>query len=418
MSRIYTQYSEQTPVIFAPIPPAGLKLNQIQSSIRLSWEDPVLYEDGFVVERKTTSGLWKTLYFTPFNKGFFDDYGPFEVGEEYTYRVKSYSILANQKYFFSSPSNESSVVYFESTAVSSDSFLIEFGDSAQVTIGLSGSVRARIKDYELNKDYLWFFDKNVISLIDNDSFADIIPIESGSTQVTVKRLDDNEEATLDMIITASSVADNPSYPTSIRGTSVNNSMNDILWNFVASESDCISHFDIYRKKRENNQTKHNLLNYDDMSENKIWSIPYEANKSTFNYRDFGLDSGTRYVYTVIAVNRFGLTSALNGEEIYDYVSNGRYSIIETESSSIDIDPSAALVSPNDSLYLGVVNNSGATILESDWSIEQNNSNSQLDVKEVDFAYYKASDKSVSEDVVSLSVNSDMAKSKVIVTDVV
>lgn len=417
MSRIYSQYSEPTVVTFAPAAPSGVKLNQIQKAIRLSWEDQAMYEDGFVIERKDGSGSWQTLYFSAYNRGYFDDYGPFTDGAQYTYRVKSYSILASQRYFFSEASQEVSVTYSYSDSLATEtSISIVFGETESASVEISNAFRVYLEGCEEGVDYLWFSSNGAVSVVDGNSFASIIPLETGDAVVTARRRSDGEEAVLYLSVYTDKINQNPDPPVSIRGTAVNNSMIDILWN--SESSDDLSHFDIYRIKRENTRSKNSLINYSDLSENRIASVPYTSGSSNFSHRDSGLISGTKYIYTVVAVNKYGLTSMFSGEERYDYVLNNSYSTVKTEVSDVDVDPPLAFVAPNSSVYLGVVNNTDALIEDSNWEIEQNTSNSKIEFEEVDFAYYGASDKTVSEDIVKLSVKNSAARSKIVVTETI
>ena len=135
MSIIYSQYSEESIVVFSPIPPNSIKLNQIQGCIRISWEDSASYEDGFVIEKKEVAGDWSVKYFSQSNRGFFNDHGQFVDGVDYSYRIRSYSILSNQKYFFSQPSSTEVITYSESSSsLLASSVSIGFGDTETFSI--------------------------------------------------------------------------------------------------------------------------------------------------------------------------------------------------------------------------------------------------------------------------------------------
>jgi hypothetical protein len=418
MSIIYSQFSEISGLIFIPVKPLGLKLTQVKEMIRLSWEDNSFNEDGFVIEKKIDNE-WKISFFVPKNVNYFNDFGPFEFGNEYKYRVRAFSILQNQKYFFSVPSDEREITFYNYANLENNNelFSFSFDKDNYFYIDLNNIVKIEVEDYDENDVYDWFFDNQRISLINNNYYSYVIPMEIGESRISVKRISDKKIATLNMNIYLTENRKNPSYPKRIRANSVNNSMIDIFWKFDKND-ETISHFDIYRIKWENSNSKNILVDYENLSLNRIISVPYDKEKQDYSFRDFGLLSGNKYVYTVVAINNLGLSSLYLGKEKFGYIENNRYVIVQIPKSNIDIDPPSAVLSPNSSRYFGVINNQKQSIVNSKWEIEDNNSESVLEFERLNSVSFRSSDKSFSEDTLKLTADGSSARSKIIILDVI
>jgi hypothetical protein len=414
---VYSLFATLDYIIFSPVAPENLNLLVRQDAVRLSWLDKSTYEDGFVIERKKGTGDFESLYFTKSNRDFFVDEGVFETAT-YTYRVRSYVILPNEKYLYSPASNEVSVdIDPAALATDGDSVLyIEFGQEVDQEVDISSATRVFILNPE-DVEHDWSANNSKTSLQPHNIFADMFALETGETRIVSKSEESDDEAVLNLIIERPNIDQSPEPPVNLRGMAANNSSITISWNDVSESRDQVSHYDIYRVKRENSSSALDLVSFEDLAKNRIASVP-NRNAQIFNYTDFGLISGTRYIYLVAAVSKFGRTSLLNGEIPYDYIGENDFITVSTTPNDIDIDPALAFVSPNASGYLGIINNSSDELGNIDWQIESGNSGSNLRIEGQDYVYYEASDKALSSDMVKSNTDIGSARSKVIVTEVV
>ena len=417
MPRVYSDYSYFDAVIFSPGIPEDLKLDQIGDSIRLSWLDSTEYEDGFVVERKIYGGSWESLYYVDKEKDFFVDYGPFIDGQIYYYRVKSYLVLSNQHYLVSAPSNIA-VITFNSSIVANNSNIIEieFNQTDSLSIDIQQNARIYIKNSNELSEYLWFLNGDCVSLTGKGEYADIIPLSVGTGVIIAKTKDSSQEAILNITITQDEINENPTFAKNLRLMQLNNSSIRVLWNYDSNPDPSISHFYIYRIEKTGSSSKHNLIDFSDLSKNRIGTVSFDNALSIYSFDDNGLKSGTSYIYTVVAISKYNKSSLYVQNNQYDYVGNKKYVIGSSANSDIEIDPSVAYVSPGSGIYLGILNPSNK-VLSPEWEIEDNVSDSLLKDSSASTIYFEASDKSISKDSVVVRSGQDIARAKVIVTEV-
>lgn len=73
-----------------PLPPSNLEAEIVSPThIRLTWWDNSTDEDGFLIERKTSSSSWKQIGYTPPDVNVYNDEG-LTPGETYYYRIRAY----------------------------------------------------------------------------------------------------------------------------------------------------------------------------------------------------------------------------------------------------------------------------------------------------------------------------------------
>ncbi len=73
-----------------PLPPSHLEAEIISPThVRLTWWDNSTDEDGFLIERRTPSGNWQQIGYTPPDVNVYNDEG-LSPGETYYYRVRAY----------------------------------------------------------------------------------------------------------------------------------------------------------------------------------------------------------------------------------------------------------------------------------------------------------------------------------------
>ena len=311
---------------------------------------------------------------------------------------------------------EKNIIYYENISSSETNVIeIDFDNETSLTYNINDFIRIYVKNYDKNIEYYWFVDEDIVSISKHNYFADIISYEVGYSKIVVKKSNSNESAILNLTITNTDVDENVIYPSHIRARFLSNSSIELFWNYE-NNLDNISHFDIYRIQRIDSETKNSLIDYDDLTKNKINSISYNRESKIFKYEDYGLKNGTYYIYTVVAISTSGISSLYNGKIRYDYVGNKSYTILSTKKTSFDIDPSLTIVNPLQSPYLGILGyNKDKTY---SWEIEENNSNSQIGVTGKDYIYYKTSDKTISSDLVSATDGTDIVKSKIIITETI
>ena len=414
--QVYSKYGIGNLVLYAPIAPEGLKLEQVGTSIRLSWLDKSTYENGFIVERKTNEDDWKLLYFTGEKIDYFSDYGIFENNSKYYYRIRSYILLFNEKYLYSMPSEEKNITYYQNaSSLETNIVEIDFNNETSLSFSIDDFIRIYVKNYDKTISYYWFCNDNIISISQHNYFADIIAHEIGFSKIVVKTSNSDAVAVVNLTITEENINENINYPSNIRARFLSNSSIEVFWNYE-NELDNISHFDVYRIERIDSETKYSLIDYDDLNKNRITSLPYDKETKIFKYDDYGLKNNTYYIYTIVAVSTNGTTSLYDGNIKYDYVGQKSYYILSTQNSSFSIDPSLSIVTPTQSLYLGILGYNKDSNYS--WEIEENNSNSQIGVIGKDYIYYKISDKTISLDLIGATDGADTAKAKIIVTEVI
>jgi len=418
MAKTYTEYAYFKTVIISPIVPTGLKLDQTGNTVRLSWLDSSNYEDGFVIQRKNGSGSWKTLYFVGENKDLFVDYGPFTDGETYYYRVSSYIVLPNQKYLISDPSSEASLkLAISSASADSESLVeVEFGNSISISIDLHYSLKAYIKDASATEEYLWFVDGDCVSLSGHNDYADLFALKLGTSKIVIKKANSSGESTINITVSRDEIESNPALPTNLRVMSLGASEIQLLWNY--SLDSVISHFEVYRVEKTGSSSKNNLIDFTDLTKNRIATVPFDSLQSVYNLHDYGLKSGTIYIYAVVAISKYDKSSLYNGKSEYDYIYNKKYILAGTQSGKITVDPSLAYVSPGSSLYIGIFSESSLAFSSIEWTIDQNNSGSELKTTDEEVAYFEASDKSISKDIVKVQADSYSATARIIVTETI
>jgi len=419
MSRTYSQYSYFNTVIFSPVAPSGLRLDQVGNTVAISWLDNSTYEDGFIIERKTSSGSWRKIYFVDEKKDFFTDYGPFTNGETYYYRVSSYIILPNQKYLISDASTEANLIIILTTAsVDAESIVeIEFSSTSSISLDLKEKVRVYVKDAVESVDYLWFSNSSSFSVAGHGEYADIFAVGIGSGTVKVKKRDNSGEAILNITVTREVIEDNPAQVNNLRARALTNSSLEILWNYDSDPDIPISHFEIYRIKRISSSSA-GLLVVPGETTNRVGVVAFDSLESVYNFYDYGLESGQSYVYTVVAISKYNISSMYDKGDLYDYVVNKQYVISATVESDIEIKPTLAYVSVGGSLYLGIYNPQDKTLSNITWEIEQNESGSILRSDDEEVTYFEASDKSISQDDIKVQADSDIARARVIVTETI
>lgn len=420
MPRICSEYAYFQTIIISPIVPTDLRLDQIGNAIRLSWLDRSSYEDGYMIERKELGGSWQKLYFVNEKIDYFTDYGPFTNGQTYNYRVSAFIILPNQDYLFSTPSDEDSItVVLSSASVDEENIVeVEFGETYSIVLDIKEKIRIYVKDPSETMDYLWFSDDDFISVSGAGDYVDVFAIEAGAGTVRVKKRDDSGEAIINISVICETINVNPEQVKNLRARALNNSCIELLWNYDSENNPEVSFFEIYRIERTGSTSIQNLVDFSDLNKNKVGVVPFDSTEAIYNFYDYGLRSDRAYLYLIAAISRYNRNSLYVQDEQYDYISSKNYSAARTISSDIEISPSLLYVKAGEFLYLGILNEKKKTFSDIEWSIEENNSGSTLRSNTSEVAYFEASDKSVSEDIVKIQAGGDVSRAKVIVTEII
>ena len=326
--------------------------------------------------------------------------------------------MSNQNYLVSSASAEASLTMVMSSASVGEQSIVEveFGATASISLEAHEKIRVYVKDASSIVDYLWFSDSESFTLSGHDDYADVFALKIGSGTIRAKKADNTGEAILNITVTRDEIEDNPSQVSNLRARSTSSSSIEVLWNY--DDGADISHFEIYRLKRTGASSKNSLINFSDLTENRVGVVPFDSSESIYNFYDYGLKAGSTYIYAIAAFSKYNKISLYIGDEEYDYVGNRKYVYVGTESSDIEIDPAIAYVSPGSSLYLGILNPSGKSLSTIEWTIEENNSGSSLRTSDEDVTYFEASDRSISKDGVKVQADSDSAKARIIVTETI
>jgi len=401
-------------VIFAPVPPEELVATEVPTGVRLDWLDKATYESGFAIERKQGDGEFQLLYFSLSNQSFFVDENIVE-SDIYTYRIKSYVITPSETYFYSNPSNEVSIDYGIDLPVQSDSQVnIQIGLTGEEVFILGSNQKVYVEDPD-EGEHDWSVNNDKLIVQQHDTFANVFSLESGSSVISVQNRNDRTKGFLNVSSENRTINQNPIPPTNLKLNVATQFYSNISWNNTDSLE--ISHYDIYRIKKENSLTVNDLIDFTDLSKNKIASVP-SSDSSLITFTDYGLESGSKYFYTVAAVSKFGKSSLFEGSTPYDFITNSKYVVVSTPSSDVEIKPSFILSKPNVSGYIGVVNNSSQDIDEISWEIESNTSGSTLTVEGEEYVYFQASDKTVSSDILKAETNLGNARAKIVITDII
>jgi hypothetical protein len=170
----------------------------------------------------------------------------------------------------------------------------------------------------------------------------------------------------------------------------------ITWN---NDDTNVSYFNIYRALKGNLELV--------ADENLIGTV---SNSSSvfFNYIDLNLEINRDYIYTVVAVSKFGKNSLYNGN-IYIGFDN---TSLSTKNLELAILQPSTFVEPLSSVGL-------SSTLPGSWSFQENNSGSILTEKDsMVEAIYQANDSWGAEDIIKIESDDQKSFSKVIITEVI
>lgn len=128
-----------------PIPPDNLTLTVVSDSeIKLVWKDQSNNENGFKIERKTSSTSWSEIKIRSANSQLYTDKN-LAAGKEYSYRIRAFNDYGNSDYC-AEKSAETGSLPFQPFDVSA-------------TVTGTHSIKLNWKDYSDNEDGFYIYQK-------------------------------------------------------------------------------------------------------------------------------------------------------------------------------------------------------------------------------------------------------------------